>query len=234
MKAKEKEAANGRNPKKPDIKKIGKAAAHTAAGAALAGSVFLGSLFSSPAEVMEGSKDAPTAATAIVQTEELPPEPEFFAAPEAEPEAEKRRSLKERIKAALLRLPAAVRAAVLLPMWAVGFAVLWIVGAISGLASMPLIGPIVKFILGIAIVAAAVVIGEKLLFPDVPIKKLLSKRNLVPLVICAAGVSLAGTFGGMLWKDKPYITPIVDMGFAAVYLLSFWMMRLEERRKKRA
>lgn len=217
--------------KKPDLKKIGKTAAHTAAGAALAGSVFLGSLFSSPSEVM-ADKDAPASAPpAIVQVEEMPPEPEFAAEPSTPADVtEKKRTLSERIKDALLRLPVAVRAIFVMPMWAVGYAIIWLVSALVTAAGMPILGPIIRFIIGAAAVIGLVILGEKLLFPDVPIKQLLSKRNLIPLCITAGAIALSGTFGSMLWKDKPYITALIDVGFAAAYLLSFALMARQNKK----
>ena len=66
-----------KNKKRIDIKRAAKKVGHAAAGAGLAVSLFFGSLFSSPAEIIEpGEVQTPTAG--VIQTAPPPEEPADF------------------------------------------------------------------------------------------------------------------------------------------------------------
>lgn len=205
------------------LKRVGQAAA----GAALAASLFIGGLFSSPKQIIDpnaGTAERP----AVVQTAQLPPEPEFYAKAEAEPE--KKRSFKERVAERLQRLPAAVRILFILPMWAIGFGILWAVSAIGALMQVPILGAVIKWMIGALVALALLLLAEKLIFPDVPVKKLLSKKNIAAMSVTAAVISAAGALGGYLWKDKQWITAAVDVGAAAVYAVFLLIFTRSDRR----
>ena len=199
--------------KRSGVKKALKRAGQAAAGAALAVSLFFGGLFSSPKQIVSPETASPK--QAVVQTAELPPEPEFFAKEDAEPE--RKRSFKERVAERIQKLPAVIRILFVLPAWAVGFGIMWVVSTIGTLMNVPILGAVIKWIVGAAVVLGLILLAERLLFPDVPVKKLVSKQNLTALGICAAVIAAAGALGGHFWKDKQYITALIDVGAVAVY-----------------
>lgn len=203
--------------KAPDLKKLGKKAAGAAAGAGLAASLLVGSVFASPQDIVGDDPVAQPAA--IVQTVEL--NTPFPGEAPAEAQTEEKRGLAHRLCALLMRMPVAVRAAVLVPLWAVGWGLIHAVGLLSSLIALPVVGTILKFLLGAAIVLGLIICGLKLLFPEVPLKKLLGKRNLWGLAVCVGVIALAGALAGAVWPAKPWITPLVDLGAAALYLAYF-------------
>ena len=201
--------------KKPDIKKGLKRVGQGAAAAGLAVSLFFGGLFAKPAEIV--SPDLTSTPPAIVQTEELPDYDAVLTVPPEEPERKK--SFSERIKEWLQRLPFAVRVLIILPMWGVGFGILWLGSLLGDLIGIPVIGTIIKWIVGVIVIAGLIIFGEKILFPEVPVKKLASRKNLIALGVTASIIALAGAFGKYYWEDKPFITALIDIGAGGLYLL---------------
>lgn len=207
---------NKQKKKRFDLKRAGKKTAQAAAGAGLAVSLFFGSTFSSPADIME-----PDAApqTAIVEVAEgsAPGDDLVIEAP-----AETgKRGFRQRMRAWLKSLPAAVRALLIVPMWAVGFGIIWLVSLLAGLVNVPILGGVIKFIIGAVVAGALVLAAQKLLFPDIPLKRLLSRGNLTALAVTAAVIGLMGAFGGLLREDLPWLTAAVDCGAVALYVLFF-------------
>lgn len=198
---------------KKDLRKLGKKAKQTAAGAALAVSLFFGGLFSSPADVVKPGSDVPS--QGIVISAQLPDQPD--PAVPALGSSDEKRGFRDRARAWIKSLPLAVRILFVLPFWAVGFGIIWAVSALAGLINVPIIGTVIKILLGALVVFGLVIGAEKLLFPNVPLKKLLSKRNVTALGICSVVIASAGALGGLFWRDKPYITAAIDVGAAALY-----------------
>lgn len=212
MDSRKKNEKDNAREKKLDLKKAGKAAAHTAAGAALAGSLFLGSLFSAPSDLVKPEEIAPP--PAIVQVEETPSAEEELTV--FSEDVFEKRTWKDKLREALQKLPLAVRILLLTPMWAVGYGIIWGVSLLAGLISLPIIGPIIKFIIGLAVVFGLLLLGLKALFPKTPLKKLLTKRNLATLLACSGLIALAGALGGVFWSGKPHITALIDICAAAL------------------
>lgn len=209
-----------KNKKRIDIKRAAKKVGHAAAGAGLAVSLFFGSLFSSPAEIIEpGEVQTPTAG--VIQTAPPPEEPADFCLDTELPAPEEKRSWKDRVRAFLQSLPLPVRILVVLPMWAVGFALIWAVSALVSLINVPIVGGIIKFLIGALVVFGIIVLAEKILFPEVPLKKLVSRKNIIPLAVTCGVIALAGTLGGYFWEDKQWITAAIDVGAAALYIAFF-------------
>ena len=206
--------------KKFDIKRAGKAAGRTAAGAGMAVSLLLGSLFSSPQEMLKQDEASQVAAPpGIVQTYEADPVYDNFTTA-AEP-TEQKRTWKDKLRAFILRMPLAVRIVALMPMWAAGYAVIWLASMLAGALSLPVVGTVLKFFIGAAVVFGLILLAEKLLFPNVRMRDLLSKRNFLGLLITAGVIAAAGALGGYLWKDKLWITAVVDTGAALLYAVFF-------------
>ena len=209
-----------KDKKKFSLKKAGKNAGRAAAGAGIAASLLLGSLFGSPQEMVDSEKaaSAPTP-PGIVQIYE--PDSVYDDLTTEDESSEEKRTLRERLRAFILRMPLAVRILVLMPLWAVGYALIWLATMLAGALSLPVVGTILKFIIGAAVVFGLILLAEKLLFPEVRMRDLLSKRNLFALLSAAGVIAAAGTLGGYFWKDLPWLTPVIDAGAALLYVVFF-------------
>lgn len=202
------------------IKKIGKAAANTAAGAGLAASLLVGGAFASPDEMIKSEPFSQPAAIVRTVSIEQPAQP-FGLEGEAVVSEEEKKTRRQRLAAWFAGLPLALRLLMLLPVWAIAFGVVYALASAVGLIGVPVVGAVVKFLLGAAAVLALALGGLKALFPDTPFKKLLGKRSLIALAACAGVFALAAVLAGFVWKDKPYITAAVDAAAAALYIAYF-------------
>lgn len=219
--------------KKPDLKKAGKRAAQIGGGAALAVSLFFGGLFASPKDIVD--PDSPESAAIVQTVEAVPSQAASFGAPEADEQSEEKRSLGERIKAWLTSLPLAVRLLFVLPAWAVGFGLIQAFSLLGSLTGIPIVGALIKWFVGAAVLLGLILLAQRLLFPNVPIKELLKKRNLIPLGACAAAIALAGALGGLLWRGRPYLTAIIDISVIAAYtIFLFISLSAAKHRAKKA
>lgn len=217
--------------KKPDIGRAAKAAGRTAAGAGMAASVLLGSLFSSPGELAQNGGLPSSPPPAVVQTFEADPVYDNYTTAEEPAEAEEKRGRRDRLRALILRMPLALRITVLMPMWAAGYAVIWAFSLLAGALSLPVAGTVLKFIIGAAVVFGLILLAEKLLFPEVRMRDLLSRRNLTALLVTAGVIAAAGALGGHIWKEAPWLTAVIDVGAAMLYVV-FFLIFIKGRSKR--
>lgn len=158
--------------KKTDKKK------RTAAGTAVitAGALMLNGLFGEPAELLDTQTPTDMEAAEILEEESG----EY---------SEEQKGLRQRLRARILSAPAALRAAVFLPLWALG----WGLMQLLPLAARPL-G------LGAAMLGAAAA-AAKLLHPDRPLRGFLSRRRFgIALVIAGLLYALRALLP-LVWED---------------------------------
>ena len=140
--------------------------------------------FDSPGEILMSDVPEPTP---IVQEYEPyePPETVVQAEPE-EPIAEEKRGFKAWVQ----KLPLAVRGAVVLPLYGIGAAVTHLFGAFFSGVMAPVLASILKWVIFAAVIWGAIVIVLKLLFPDIPLKKLLSPKLFLYVLLGVAAVQI--------------------------------------------
>lgn len=210
---------NNEQKKRFDLKRTAKNIGKAAAGAGLAASMFFGSMFSSPQEIVK-PEEVPSPAAIIQQA--APPEAEpVFALDSETADDEEKRTLRRRIRDWLMRMPIGLRLLIFLPIWAVGFGIVWGISALTGAFSLPVLGAVLKFAAGALAAFGTVLLAQKLIFPDVPIKDLLSKRNLTGLLVTAGVIALGGAVGGLLRSDLPWLSAAIVCAAVGLYALFF-------------
>ena len=180
-------------------KKILKKAAVASAGTLAAVSVLTAGIFSSPRETVAIPETPP----AIV---------EVYKAEEAAPVQSKKKNLRERLQALLLRLPLAVRAALLLPLWSIGTAISFLARKLLPKLLLWITGTIWPLLLAL--------LGLKLLFPQVSLKKLFSKRNRPVWLAAALLLLLAGPACDWLFPDTAWAAVLLKTGIALILFLA--------------
>lgn len=129
---------------------------------------------------------------------------------------ERRMGRADRVRTAFLRLPAAVKAAVLLPLWAIGAAPAALVTALS---------PFWRALLGLGLQAAALAavfaLAYKLLFPHKKLRELFRRKNLKWLALGAALLTAANVLLGELWAGWPVLRVVLLLaaGYFVLWLL---------------
>lgn len=211
-------------------KKAGRKAAGAAVAFTAAVGVFFSSLFGTPndlladpsrtdppAIVMDISTDDEAEEEQETQEEENTEKPGFFA----------------RIRAYILRLPLFVRVAIGLPLWALGWLVTQAFAALWKLFLAPVAGHILTFLLMAAVLLAVMTVLLKTVFPDLPLKEILSRPNILIVLI---GCTLFCIFNTVMGRqDDGFLRwePLIRFGEGA-FILLIVMARMAFRRRKLA
>ena len=222
------------------VKKAGggrRQAALTATLALLtAASVVTGSLFDSPAALLPDDGSAPSIVYQVNNGLDGAEDDDASASEDESEETRRRGGIRSMLRRRILALPLAVRLLVILPMWALGSAIIAAAGAAWGLIS-PALGHIAGFALLLALLAGCFVLAAKAMFPDLPVKKLLNRRSLVALLLGAAALALADAVLPAVWAGYEQVKSIVMAGgfFAALSCAAVpFALREQKRRLKSA
>lgn len=189
-----------------------KKAASKAVAVAAAAGMLVSSAFSSPADLLQDDDDAALAPPpAIVEyvTADTGPDGDDDDASQPDEETEEKLSFRGRVRRRILRMPLAVRAIIGVPLWGIGWGITSLLSLIwTGLLS-PVFATVLKWIVAAALLFLAVILTVKAVFPDIPLKKLLNKRNFLTVFIGMGVLAAADTVLGIAIPDKEYVSLIV-------------------------
>ena len=105
----------------------------------------------------------------------------------------------------LLALPLGVRAAVVIPLWALG----WGITALAALLWQAVLSPIgssaASWLLTAALAVGAFALTAKAMFPDLPLKKLLRPRSILLITGGVLCFGILDTLLPLFWEDYPPI-----------------------------
>ncbi|MBR3035789.1 MAG: hypothetical protein IKI54_00655 [Lachnospiraceae bacterium] len=211
-------------------KALKKAAGFGAAGLA-ALSLFLGSVFGAPAEILKNADNAPEKNAVIV---EVQPDAEDVDEETDDDEDEKKKTLKDMFRAFIQRLPLGVRVFVILPLWIIGYAVIALLTALFEPVIAPVLGIVLKWLLLAGLFLLSLFLIKKAIAPDTPLKEIFSRRNLLGAGIAAA---VLGTADGFL---KEYVAHyeiwrnVACCAAGAVLLSVFTVRQLTKKKAKQA
>lgn len=209
------------------------AAAVTAVALLTAASVMTGSLFDTPAALLPDD-GAPSIVYNMNTGLDGAEDDDAGVSEDESEEKSKRGGVRAVLRQRILQLPLIVRLLVILPLWALGSVILAAAGAAWPLLS-PVLGKIAGFALMLALLIGAFVLAAKAVFPDLPVKKLLSRRNLVALVLGAAALSLADAVLGAAWTDYEQIKNVaLSAGFFVALSCAAVPFALREQRRRLA
>ena len=129
---------------------------------------------------------------------------------------------KEQLCIRMQKLPLPVRSLILLPLWGIGEVLTTL---LSTLWSSPVGQAIFHFLLEIGVLIGLFILVFKLLFPNIPLKTLFSKKNLPWILLCAALLTAADLILGFIW-DKWKIWRIVLMAVCGFLVLMVLWIKL--------
>lgn len=183
-----------------------KAAAMAAVTTAAAASMVTGTLFDSPAELLNQ------------------PEPddivEFMEGDEEGTEEETKRSAPAaRLRGWILSLPEAVRMLVVVPMWIVGWVLLNAVSVFWSGAG-PMLGRVVDWLCLALVMLVIFAAGVKTALPHVPLKQILRPRNIVFILVVTLVLGLADLALPTVWQNYNAASRLV-WRIGATCLLAF-------------
>ncbi len=223
------------NKKKKSLKR--RTATAAVAAAASAG-VVLGGLFESPEDLLNsGGEDAPEAVAAAfhsAEAEAAEGESLDDEAVETDDEEERRRGgVRARARAWILRLPFGVRAAVGVPLWALGSGILWLLSALWGTVLSPAVRAFLPWLCLAAMLLGVFLLAAKTMFPDLPLRKILNRRSLLALLLGAAALWAADALIPLFEPGYRRVSDIVSAAAATLLLLGVTAAFAARERKRR-
>ena len=194
----------------------------------MATAVLVGSLFANPEDITgSGTKEVFFPEPIVMDINAFDTDVQ-----EEEPAQEetKKNGIAARLRAAIQSMPRWARVCVVLPLWALGYALL-LLGSVLKLALAPFAGAIVSALLGIAAMIGLFGVVAKLLFPDLPWRKIFSKTNLIILIVTGALLSLADIIVPHYYSGYPYVAAAVKLtaAFVVINLLLARLKRVAEK-----
>ena len=209
---------------KEQLKKLGKRAAMTAAGLFAAVSLALGGVVDSPEELFSG---APQAAHVVI----CAPDQDDCTASATSAEPAKKERLRDKLRRLFFSQPSVVRGVVLLPFWAVGKVLIALFSLLFAALS-----PVLQVLLGVLLNALLLfglfLIVLKLLFPNLRLRDLLTKRNIILLATGSILLSVADAILRTYWEDYRPISIAIKLGVGLI-VLSLLCWRIFGKRIKR-
>lgn len=200
--------ANGTNKTK-------KRAAATAAAVIAAAGTVLGGSFDSPADLMDDDD-----AMIPAQTAEYAADYECDGGGDDAGEPEKR-SLRRRVRRLVQTLPAGVRAAVGVPLWCVGWLVITAVSALWSAVLSPVADTVLRCAATAGIMLAVIFAMMKIVFPDMPVKRIFNRRSILTALLGTAAVGAADALMCVFLPEKRTAAELVRFfGSLAVFTLS--------------
>lgn len=141
-------------------------------------------------------------------------------APLAELGSYERMTLADAVRGRIIRLPVAVKSAVLLPLWCLGA-----IPAALGTALAPLWGVLLGLLIQLGILLGLFCVIYKLLFPKRKLRELFRKKNLKWLLLGAVTVTAANVLLAQLWTGWPVLRAVL-LGLAGFGILCLLWKRL--------
>ncbi len=176
------------------LKKLVKKAAATAAGLFAAAALALGSVVDTPDELFSGTPQAAQVVLAATQEDDCTSKAHAYAGPV------KKERLRDKLRRLFLSQPSVVRGIMLLPFWAIGKV---LIGLLSLLFAV--LNPALQIILGVLLNAILLfglfLVAFKLLFPNLRLRDLLTKRNILLLAAGSLLLSAADAILKAFWED---------------------------------
>lgn len=192
------------------LKKLGKRTAAVAVGLLAAASLALGGLVDSPDELFSGT---PQAAQVI-----LCASAQDNCAQDADStKPAKKERLRDKIRRLFLAQPSVVRGVVLLPFWAVGKVLIFLASAFFT-ALNPVFQVILSILLNALLLFGLFLIVLKLLFPNLRLRDLLTKKNVILLVTGSLLLSITDRVLRTFWEDYRPISIAIKLAAGLVVL----------------
>ena len=205
-----------------------KAAAATMAGVIAASGAAIDGAFDSPSDILRNDQPEPLVQPAAIDdggTDTGDQDQE-----KSKKSGAKQGTLQEKI----LELPLAVRVIFVVPLWAIGHVAV-MGGELLFTALSPLLDGFLSFLTLALIMFIVFVLGVKLMFPDIPLRRIINRHTIKGVLIAAAVVFAADFVLPLAW---PEYTRWKFVGLGAMSLLAVGGLALrfghkEEKRRAR-
>lgn len=197
--------------------KTKKRAAATAAAVIAAAGTVIGGSFDSPTDLLDDDEDMLSASPIV----EYALNDDGAADDGDDAEEADERSRRGRVRRFVKSMPVGVRAVVGVPLWCVGWLIITLVSGLWGAVLSPVLGTVLKWVLAAGIMLAVLLGMLKIVFPDMPIKKIFNKKSILTALIGIAAIGvLDAALRFFLPEQKTAAELLRFFGTMAVFTLS--------------
>ena len=190
-------------------------------------SVLMGGLFSSPDALLAQEQNLNPAAITQNDSDSDQDGDEDEESSEEEELSGESAGLRAARRQRILRLPLAVLVFVLVPLWAIGWAVWTVAGGLWTMLLGPIAGKAVSWLFLLAALLGAAALGLKAVFPDMPLKKIFNKKSLLGLILGGLGLGIADLTVPLFWDGYETLAAVLRASGMALILgtVSFALIR---------
>ncbi|MBQ6388779.1 MAG: hypothetical protein IJH90_04000 [Mogibacterium sp.] len=176
-------------------------------------SLLTGLAFSSPADIVEDQSAASFRPAPIVMDVD-----DFVNATvddddgDADEQKGAKLSVIARFRQAVLSMPLSVRLLIVMPLWLIGTGILTMISFLwDVIFASPLGAFIASLALGFAIMLGLFTATAKMLFPDIPVRKLLTRQNLLAIGALALILSGLDAVAPLYWNKYPLAAALLKL-----------------------
>lgn len=200
-------------------------------------SVLVGGLFSSPdALLADKQRLNPVAVTQNDSDNDQDEDDDSSAEEDEEEQVSENSGWRARLRQRILELPPAVRVFVMVPLWAIGFAI-WTVASTLWTALLgPIAGKAVSWLFLLAALLGAAALGVKTVFPNLPLKKIFNKKSLLGIILAGLGLGAADLTVPLFWDGYEELAHVLRASGMALILgtAAFALIRMLLPKKEAA
>ena len=117
-----------------------------------------------------------------------------------------------RFKQAVMSLPRAIRLFIILPMWVMGTGLLTMISVFwKFLFASPVGGFIMSAFAGFGVILGLFALTAKMLFPEIPLRQILTRKNFIAVGIAALALAGADAVAPLFWEQYPVVAGLVKV-----------------------
>lgn len=186
-------------------------------------SVLLGGIFDSSKDLLE---DYPHTNEAVIESID------DYSKDDLQ-KAQAKDSIRNRLRKLIYKIPVKVRAALFVPLWAMGSAILWAADLLFKTLIAPIAHIFLSFVIQTFLLFAIIGVCIKILFPDLPWSKIFSKKLFLSALVGSIFMSLCDLIVPHFWQDytmyRNLSKLIIGMITAFIILKPFIRNKLKNR-----
>ena len=179
-------------------------------------SLLTSAAFNAPADILDEHPDTHVSNPPIVMDIDEYVNTDVDDDDDADEQKSSKLGVMARFRQAVLSLPSPVRLLIITPLWLIGTGLMTLITSVwNTLFASPLGAFIASFAMGFAVLTGLFAVTAKTLFPDVPLRDILTKRNV--LILAVGAVILSGLDAAMplFWEKYPAVSFLVKLVFGA-------------------
>lgn len=135
----------------------------------------------------------------------------------------------------LEKVPVSIRACIGVPLWAIGNLLISILTPLWTIAGAPLLQFVVSWLITATVALAVITIAAKILFPELPLKKLINRKSILYSLIGTLVFMILDKVLGLCWKGyksfKYTLRFVAGLVIVTLALVPFIRKKMEDLRK---